>query len=54
MENNNTKRRPYVRPEADLWLLRLGENIATSGTESDTEEPKRYFDDAFDGEEDGF
>lgn len=54
MENNQTQRRPYVRPEADLRLLRLGENIAASGTETDTEEPKRYYVDAFDGEDDDF
>jgi hypothetical protein len=54
MENNKAQRRPSVKPEADLWLMRLGENIAASGDETEKEEPKRYFDDEFDGEDDFF
>ena len=34
MENNKTQRRPYVRPEADLWLLRLGEKPTHMGKAS--------------------
>jgi hypothetical protein len=32
---NNTERRPYVKPEADLVELRVKENIAFSGDEFD-------------------
>lgn len=43
---NQTERRPYVKPEADLLALRLEENIASSG--------KLFYDDEFDGEDDVF
>lgn len=49
MEKNrkNSERRPYVKPEAELWLLRLQENIATSEPEETV-----YYPDEFDGEDD--
>lgn len=48
---NHKERRPYVRPEANLWLLRLGENIAISGSDQDE---IVVWDDEFDGEDHDF
>lgn len=51
MEKNmkQTEKRVYVRPEAELFPLRLQENIATS----QPEKIKLYIDE-FDGEDDVF
>ena len=35
---NQTERRPYVKPEANLFALRVNENIASSGDEFDGED----------------
>lgn len=43
----NTEKRPYVRPEGELLVLRTQENIATSKAEE-----TRYYEDDFDGEDD--
>lgn len=36
--NNTGERRPYVKPEADMILLNLNENIATSADEFNGED----------------
>ena len=46
---NQAEKRTYVRPEAELFTLRLQENIATS----QPEKIKLYIDE-FDGEDDVF
>ena len=51
MQNNNEKR-TYVRPEAELFTLRLQENIAASG--SDETSKVVIYEDEFDGEDDVF
>ena len=35
---NQTERRPYVKPEANLFALRVNENIAYSGDEFNGED----------------
>ena len=35
---NQTERRPYVKPEANLFAFRVNENIAYSGDEFDGED----------------
>ena len=51
MENkqNNNEKRTYVKPEAQLFPLRLQENIATSQNLLE-----RFFDDEFNGSDDVF
>ena len=51
MENKqqNTQKRPYEKPEAELVVLRIQENIAISGAA-----PIVVHNDEFDGEDDVF
>lgn len=48
MENKQQKRRPYVKPSADLMALNVHEYIAFS---LPFEDESLYHDDAFDGED---
>lgn len=49
---NQTEKRSYVRPEAELFTLRLQENIAASGSDETTKVV--IYKDEFDGEDDVF
>ena len=48
-KQNQQDRRPYVKPDAELFSLRLQENIATSKPDKIV-----IFYDEFDGEDDVF
>ena len=49
---NKTQKRIYVKPDAELFTLRLQENIAASGSDETTKIV--IYKDEFDGEDDVF